>query len=154
MCRRTRWITLFAFSLGICAAQAPTFTGSWKLNVSRSTWGSKQRPATVTVDIDHNQESFKYTGVVVGAAGDERNFEFAGATDGRKYPATRVFGEGKVTLERIGRYTILTTFKSNDGNSVERTRMSLSPNGKILTYDIHVSDRGRNVHWTEVYEKQ
>jgi hypothetical protein len=49
---------------------------------------------------------------------------------------------------------ILTTFKSNDGAVIERTRMTLSRDSRTLTYEVRVTDRGRDMRWTEVYEKQ
>jgi hypothetical protein len=140
--------------VAICAAQSPGFTGLWKLNVSKSRWSGKQQPAAVTVEIDHSSPSLKYSGSVVDLQGDERYFEFAGTVDGKEYPAVRSSREGKVVLQRIGALVILTTFKADDGSFAEQTRMSLSPNGRSLTYDVRVTDRGQTTHWTEVYERQ
>jgi hypothetical protein len=154
MNRMLRWNAVAALSIAICAAQAPTFTGFWKLNVAKSSWGSKQRPSTVMLDIDHAEPVLKYSGVVVNVHGEERRFEFAGGTDGKEYPAVRPCGAGRVVLNRVGPYAIVATFKSNDGDAVEKTRMTLSRNGKLLTYDIDVTEGSRHVHWTEVYEKQ
>jgi hypothetical protein len=152
-----RWIgiaVLAAVSSGICPAQAPSFNGLWKLNVAKSKWGSKQVPVGVMVEINYNEPVLKYSGTVVNVHGEERTFEFAGATDGKEHAAVRPSGEGKVILDRVGPYVILTMFKSNDGAVVERTRMSLSRDSRILTYELQVTDRGHNVRWTEVYEKQ
>jgi hypothetical protein len=32
--------------------------------------------------------------------------------------------------------------------------MSLSRDSRTLTYEVRVTDRGRDMRWTEVYEKQ
>jgi hypothetical protein len=149
-----RLVVLAALSASVSAAQAPSFTGLWKLNVARSKWGGKQVPSGVIVEIDHREPSLKYSGTVVNVHGEERGFEFAGATDGKAHAAVRPCGEGKVILERVGPYVILTTFKSNDGAVIERTRMTLSRDSRTLTYEVRVTDRGRNIRWTEVYEKQ
>jgi hypothetical protein len=149
-----RFIILAAVSSAISAVQAPTFTGFWKLNVAKSTWGKKQVPAVVMVEIDHKEPVLKYSGDVVDVHGDGRHFEFAGATDGRECPSVRAGREGNVVLERRGPYEILATFRSNDGVVVERARMTLSRDGKVLVYDIRVTDPGGDMRWTEVYEKQ
>jgi hypothetical protein len=149
-----RVVVLAVLSASVCAAQAPSFTGLWKLNVSKSKWGSKQVPSGVVVGIDYREPSLKYAGTVVNVHGEERAFEFAGTTDGKEYAAVRPCGEGKVILERVGPYVILTTFKSSDGAVIERTRMSLSRDSRTLTYEVRVTDRGRDMRWTEVYEKQ
>lgn len=154
MSRGVGFIILAAVSTAIGAAQAPNFTGFWKLNVAKSTWGQKQAPAVVMVEIDHAAPVLKYSGDVVDVHGDGRHFEFAGATDGREYPSVRAGREGKVVLERRGPYEIVATFKSDDGLVVERARMTLSRDGKALVYNIRVSEPGGDMRWTEVYEKQ
>jgi hypothetical protein len=151
-----RWIrfaVLFVISSSICAAQAPGFTGFWKLNVVKSRWGSKQVPATVMVEINYKEPFLKYSGSVVNVFGEERVFEFAGTTDGKEHATVRPSGEGKTTLERQGPYVIQMTFKTNDGAVIEKTTMTLSRDGRTLTYAMRVTDRGRDISWTEVYDK-
>lgn len=154
MSRKLRWIILATLAVAMGAAQTPSFTGRWKLNPARSSWGNKPAPAAVTIDIDHRDQVLKYSGIVVDTHGEERYFEFAGATDGKDYPATRASGEGKAVLEQVGPYAILATFKSNDGGTVEKTGMRLSRDGKVLTYRLEVTEHGRTARWTEVYERR
>jgi hypothetical protein len=148
-----RWIALAALFVAGGAAQTPTFSGHWKLDPARSAWGRKLAPAAISLDIDHQEPFLKYSGIVVDADGEARQFDFSGATDGKEYPAIRPCGDGKVVLERVGPYAILATFKSNDGAVVERTRLSLSRDMKILTYRVELSERGGTTRWTEIYEK-
>jgi hypothetical protein len=149
-----RYAVLAAITAGICSGQAPSFTGLWKLNVAKSRWGNKQVPAGVMVEIDYQEPVLKYSGTVLNVHGEERGFEFAGATDGKEHKAVRPGGEGKLILQRLGPFEILMTFKSSNGAVVEKTRMTLSRNSRVLTYEVQVNDRGRDMRWTEVYEKQ
>lgn len=149
-----RLTALAALSLGICAAQAPTFSGLWRLNPARSHWGEKQVPTGVTVEIEQQGDSLKYSGAVMDAFGDERQFEFAGASDGKEYATVRDTGPGKVIIERLTPFVLLVTFKSDDGAVTETSRMALSRDGRTLTCQIRISRPGRDMRWTEVYEKQ
>jgi hypothetical protein len=149
-----RFTALAALSFGICLAQSPTFSGLWRLNTARSHWGEKQVPASVTVEITQQGESLKYSGAVMNALGDERQFEFAGACDGKEYPTVRETGPGKVTVQRLTPFVLLVTFRSDDGSITETSRMALSRDGRTLTSQIRVSRPGRDMRWTEVYEKQ
>jgi hypothetical protein len=98
-----RLVVLAALSASVSAAQAPSFTGLWKLNVARSKWCGKQVPSGVMVVIDHSEPSLKYSGTVINVHGEERAFDFAGATDGKEHAAVRPCGEGKAILERWDR---------------------------------------------------
>lgn len=149
-----RWAALAICALAIGAAQTPTFTGRWKLNPAKSSWGNKPAPVAVTIDIEDRGQTLKYSGIVVDTHGENREFEFAGAADGKEYPAVRASGEGKVVLERVGPYAILASFKTYDGSVVERTRMSLSRDGKVLTYRVEVTRAGSTARWVEWYERQ
>lgn len=149
-----RFTALAALSFGICTAQTPTFNGFWRLNTARSHWGQKQVPASVTVNIEQQGASLKYSGAVLDALGDERQFEFAGASDGKEYATVRDTGPGKVTVERLTPFVLLVTFKSDDGAINETSRMALSRDGRTLTCQIRISRPGRDMRWTEVYEKQ
>ena len=133
--------------------QQSSFSGTWKLNREKSKWKSLRKPISVIVTIDHKQPAFSYSGSLVDADGELRNFEFSGFVDGKEYPAQREYGEGKVILKWAGLNTLTATFKTNDGRWVETTSRSLSRNGKTLTQQLRVKGPEGEVTWTEIYEK-
>ena len=45
-----------------CSAQSPSLSGTWNLDVGKSSWGKKAQPLSVVVQIDHNEPRFRYTG--------------------------------------------------------------------------------------------
>ena len=75
--------------------QQSSFSGTWKLNREKSKWKSLRKPISVIVTIDHKQPAFSYSGSLVDADGELRNFEFSGFVDGKEYPAQREYGEGR-----------------------------------------------------------
>ena len=129
------------------------FSGTWKLNLGKSSWRGLRKPISVIVTIEHKQASFSYSGSLVDADGELRNFEFSGFVDGKEYPATREYGEGKVALKWAGSNSLMATFKTSDGRWVETTTRSLSRNGKTLTQQLRLKAPDREITWTEMYEK-
>jgi hypothetical protein len=129
------------------------FSGTWRLNREKSSWRGLRKPISVIVTIEHKQAAFSYSGSLVDADGELRNFEFSGFVDGKEHPATREYGEGKVALKWAGSNTLTATFKTSDGGWVETTTRSLSRNGKTLTQQLRLKAPDREVTWTEVYEK-
>jgi hypothetical protein len=144
------WIIL---ALGSFAAQIPDLTGTWKLNVAKSSWGKKQKPSSVLVVVEHNEPALKYHGTVVDAHGDGRHFDFSGAIDGREHPVSGQYGEGKTTIRRVDSNTTTSRFQSNDGLIVETARTILSRDGKVLTRQLRLKDPNGEISWTEIYEK-
>jgi hypothetical protein len=134
------------------AAQA-NFSGTWKLNREKSRYGSLRKPVSVIVTIMHKEPAFQYSGSVVDADGDLRNFEFSGNIDGRDYPATRAFGHGAVSLKWIAPNAMTATFRSNDGKWVEITTWSLSRTGRTLTQRVRLKGPDGEISWTEIYDK-
>ena len=94
-------IAWLALSTGICAAQTPNLTGTWKLNIEKSRWGKRPKPVSVLLDIEHKEPMVKYAGRVVDAREETREFNFSGTIDGKEYPATTPYGEGKVRPHRV-----------------------------------------------------
>jgi len=142
-----------AIPLLLCAAIVPNLTGDWKLNVDKSHWGKKVRPVSETVHIDHNEPSWKYKGSVTEPNGEPRTFSYDGAIDGKERDASSPYGPGKMTFRRVNRFTISSTFKSNDGRFTE-TATSTSTDGRVLTRRMSLNSPDGNLSWTEVFEKQ
>lgn len=129
------------------------FTGTWKLNREKSKYGNLRKPVSVIVTIDHRNPTFSYSGSVVDADGDLRNFEFSGAIDGKQYPASRSYGQGTIVLRWTSSNTFTEVFTSADGRWVETITRSLSRNGRTLTQRTQIRGPDGQVTWTEVYDK-
>ena len=98
------WRLAFAlsFAIVVAIAQVPDLSGTWQLNVQKSSWGKHPKPTGGTVVIEHHEPAFKYSGAVEIENGTETsdgqsNFSFNGAIDGKEYPVTRTAGAGKMT---------------------------------------------------------
>ncbi len=144
-----------AFCLSTCLAQVADLSGTWDLNLDKSSWGQVQKPLAITVTIEHREPAIRYTGTIVYAAGeDTRTFSFQGAIDGKEYPITRSFGSGKIRIRRVNARTTESVFRSDDGQWEEVTRTSISVDGKTLRREIRRKGPPGELRWTEVYDKR
>ncbi len=139
---------------GWCQAQVSDFSGLWNLNVAKSSWGRKQKPHSVSIEIEHREPALKYHGTVVDTHGDGRYFSFEGAIDGKEYRYQGPYGEGAVRLQRVDSRTVSSAFTSTDGKVMENITMRLSRDGRSFTYQVRLRDPGGEMSWTEVYEKK
>jgi hypothetical protein len=152
----TRVIAVAAMllSLAACGAKAPDLSGNWKLNVEKSTWGKVRKPTGVSLEIQHNEPSLKYSGRVVDAESEGREFSFEGAIDGREYSTHGAFADGRIVFERKPGNVIASTFHSGDGLLTESAETSVSADGKILTRRVRLKRPDSDLSWTERYERR
>jgi hypothetical protein len=129
-------------------------TGFWQLDVEKSSWGKMQKPGTVTIEIEHNEPSLKYSGSVTYSDETLRGFWFDGAIDGKEYPVERSYGPGKATISRRSPWTIVSTYHSNDGLFAESATMTISRDGTTLTRHMRVKTPEVSHSWTEIYRKR
>jgi hypothetical protein len=140
-------------ALGVCAGQPANISGSWHLNIEKSHWGSKLKPQSVTLVIEHNEPLLRYSGTVTHVNEDTRDFIFEGAIDGKPYSVVGSGGAGTVVLHRVDLNTIESVFRNADGTSIENTRTSVSRDGRLLTRQIRLQTPAGTHTWTEVYER-
>jgi len=147
-------VVCLGLAAGLCQAQGVSFSGMWKLNVQRSSWGKKQKPNSITLEIEHREPAFKYQGTVVDAQGDGRDFAFEGILDGKEYLFQSARREGTIRLQRVDSRTVRSVFRSSDGRVEETATARLSGDGRVLTYQVRLKDPAGEMSWTEVYEKK
>ena len=140
-------------ALGVCAGQPANLTGHWHLNVEKSHWGSKPKPQSVTLFIEHNEPMLRYRGTVTHTNEDTRDFTFEGTIDGRPYSMMGSGGMGTVVLRRVDLNTFESVFRNADGSYIETARNSLSRDGRLLTRQIRLRTPEGTETWTEVYER-
>jgi len=152
---RRSWIAVLAFFvLPVLAADIPDLGGVWELNAGKSTWGKMRKPVSVVLEINHNQLSLNYSGVVTYADGESREFGFDGAIDGNYYPMMRSFGSGKCAFHRISLTTVESTYHSDDSLYTESSRMVLSRDGRVMTRFMYLKSPEGDRNWIEVYERR
>ena len=65
------------------AQEAGDMSGTWVLNIGKSTWGKHPKPSNGTITIEHREPSFKYKGLVGMHQGsetaDQQPFQFGGS---------------------------------------------------------------------------
>ena len=53
--------SVLSFALVVASAQVTDLSGTWQLNVQKSSWGNHPKPNGGTVVIEHHEPAFKYT---------------------------------------------------------------------------------------------
>lgn len=150
------WCALAVLSLSVstAAGAVASLSGNWRLNLERSSWGTRPKPISVTLSVDHNEPVLTYSGVVVYSGEDARPFTFAGSIDGQTYPMDRSFGAGTAVVRRINALTIESVFRTPDGRCRETARTSITADGKVLTRRIRMETDGVVSVSTEVYTRE
>ena len=155
------WRLAFALSTAmlLAGADVPDLSGTWKLNVQKSSWGKHPKPTSGTVTIEHHEPSLKYSGTVAVEHGSETDdskgtFSFDGAIDGKEYPVTGVAGTGKLSIRRLSPTTTVSELKSPDGAVLQTAKTTISSDGKRLTREVKQTTSAGEVSWTEVYDRQ
>jgi hypothetical protein len=90
---------------------------------------------------------------VIYSGEDARMFAFSGAVDGKAYDMERSFGAGTAVLHRTNDLTFESVFHAADGTSIERTRTTISRDGRTLTRWIRLQSNGQTSTSTEVYDR-
>lgn len=111
----------------------PNFSGTWKMNAAKSSFGELPQPLEYERRIDHKEPLIQMTVRQVGPMG-EQSVDAVLRTDGQ--PTTNKYrgGEAKTTAEWASRELELTTTRSLEGGeAVTRETWSLSEDGKTLS---------------------
>ncbi len=138
-----------ALASALLSAQAkPNFTGSWELNVAKSDL-SGAPIAKLTVQIEHNDPTFKYT--AKGSAGGE-DFEETETltTDGKPGPDSH----GNQVTSHWDGATLVIAVNGADGSPLYESRMTLSADGKTTIRDFLRTSADGPQKRHEIFEKQ
>jgi hypothetical protein len=125
---------LLAFAFAALPAIAkPNFSGDWKLNVSKSTFGQMPAPNSMTSKIAHEDPTLKNSTKQSSARGDfesESNY----TTDGKEC-TNQMFGNPvKSTVKWDGDALLIDTkAKFGDNDVTIQDKWTLSEDGKTLT---------------------
>ena len=149
----TRFILIlaFCFAASLCFAANP-FTGTWKLDESKSKLGPG---ASHNSTVIYSQEGDKAKTTIEGTTADGKPFhnEWVGKWDGKDYP---VIGgpEDSRAVTKVNDRTLDLNIKK-DGKVIATGRVVVSPDGKTRTVTLTSTDaQGKKVKSTLVYDKQ
>ena len=144
------------------AQEADPFTGTWKLNVARSTMTS---PATAskeeTVTYRHVNGEEIYSSEAITAKGEHERTDYRGVYDGafghiRMTIDGKVVSEGPLQLRKLDDRTRLRIAMRPDGRIGGIIVRRMSPDGKTITSSIlRIEPDGKVVnHETRIFDKQ
>jgi hypothetical protein len=151
-----RFMAVFSLCMPLFlnAQQPRDMTGEWTLDVGASSWGNAHSPLSVLMTIDHHEPALRYSGSIMYANEETRQFAFDGRIDGRDYFMERSFGAGRIVIRRLSASSIRSVFRSDDALYTETAVTTISRDGRRLTRRIHVTGPAGDSHWTESYVRR
>jgi hypothetical protein len=136
------------------AQAAPNLTGEWKLNVGKSNYGSFPAPLGATRKIVQSGVKLSMTTIQKGAQG-EVTTQLNYTTDGKEVVNKMQTGESKGSAQWIGDKLMIESSREMQGATLKQKEIwALSPDGKTLTIDAHVSIPNGEFDVRQVFEKQ
>ena len=150
-------VSAVVLSAGIAAlsgqARDPR-TGTWILNVAKSTYKPGPAPKRQTVRIEPSGQGEHVRSEALNANGTRVVMDYTAAYDGTDYPLKGSPVANAVSLKRIDAYTT-ERFDKKDGHVVLVYRRVVSADGKTMTVTINgVNAQGQQVSNTVVFQKQ
>ncbi len=145
---RSILLALFAASISFAAPDTgkPDFTGDWRLNVGKSSFGKAPKPQSMMLKAIRNGEvlhSVQTTDVGQGPKSVEGDWFL----DGKQHPVEPSAQSNKQTqMSRWQGNAIVAERQTENGGYKETIRMTLSSDGKTATETIYVkSPNGNNI---------
>jgi hypothetical protein len=136
--RNATWMALVAITVPLVAWQKPNFTGTWRMDPSRSRFGTDRTPKSLVWEIQHRDPILKLTEI---EPSDRRSEEVT--TDGTPQKSNIMLSE--IWMETRARWkaeTLEWIRTSNLPKEVVVDAWTLSKDGKTLT----VERPARGVH--------
>ena len=155
-------------SLGVCGslvltlalvvpARAADQTGTWKLNVTKSSYSPGPTPKSSTVKITAIDNGLTLTNDIVPAAGKPTHAEYTAHYDGKDVTATAGTlpnGADRISFKRIDANTFEMTGKLK-GKVMSTSRIVISADGKTRTVTVTgTTVDGKPLKNVLVYDKQ
>jgi hypothetical protein len=147
-------IELLLFTEAPARAAEPNLSGDWKLNLAKSDYGKFPTPISVTRKIDHTGSKLIFSTTQKGAQGEVTS-KLAYTTDGSESVNEVAGGQSKGTAQWIGGMLIIESSREFQGATLKQKEIwRLSPDGKVLTVDAHVSIPNGEFDVKQVFDKQ
>ncbi len=133
------------------AAKDP-FVGTWVLDPVKSDFSPDPTPDRRTMEFDARDGGLYHATRTVAGFGNTDVVDYTAKFDGKDYLVSGSVLDS-VSLKRIDANTIERAGKIR-GQVTETCRMTVSPDGKMLTMKIQGSAYGRKYQSTQVYHRQ
>jgi hypothetical protein len=150
-------ILMLVAGLGTALAERSNFSGEWKLNVDKSDFGMAPAVSNRTDKIVHKDPSLQITRAQTTAAGAGTS-EYTCTTDGKECAVSITGGAVKLSGAAFKWVEDTLTFDGkgtyNGGDLSIHEKWALSPDGKALTIQRHLTVSVGEADQTLVLEKQ
>ncbi|HLH18932.1 MAG TPA: hypothetical protein VKX45_17060 [Bryobacteraceae bacterium] len=150
-----RAILLSALLATACFAQSqPNFSGTWKLNVSKSDFGMMPAPDSRTDVIEHAGDTLKDQVAANGQQG-KQEYLLTFKTDGTETVNKIADREVKVSAKWDGPAMVVTTKLDFQGTEILiKSNWTLSSDGATLTQAAHIASPMGEMDQKAIFEKQ
>jgi hypothetical protein len=143
-----------ALALTAAAADKPNFSGEWKLNLAKSTFGPVPAPTSFTRKVAHSEPSLTIADDQKGGTGDQSDTRTY-TTDGKEidYQANGANVKGTATWD--GDTLVIRTNADAGGVTISIIeKMTLSGGNKTLTDGVHIVTPQGEIDVTYIFDKQ
>ena len=152
---KAAFCALFALTLltgTVAAADKPNFSGDWKMNATKSSFGPIPGPSSITRKVTHAEPSLAIVEEQqgdMGTQGTTRKY----TTDGKDMTFESGGAVVRGTAVWEGNTLILTSIVDAIGATFT-DRMSLSEDGRTLTSAVHIASAQGELDLVVVFDKQ
>ena len=147
---------LLTIAVGLIQAQAKTdFSGTWKVNASKSDFGPMPPPDSRTEKITQQDPDLKANVASTGGPMGDMTYDVMYNTDGKETTNNVAGGEFKSVAKWDGDELVIETKGSINGTDfTAKDRWTLSSDGKTLTRASHLSSAMGEADVKMVFDKQ
>lgn len=146
---------IFAAQTRVAAQGVPNLTGTWTLAADKSDFGPMPAPTSRTDVIDHREPAITIKRTILNSgSAAAASFDLKYAVDGKPHTNTTPQGEVTSTLKWDGAVLVITSQVPTPAGTAEVTdRLSLSADGKTLTFDRTILVQGQELKQNVVMVK-
>ncbi len=148
-------LSLLTLAIGFVAQAKTDYSGTWKLDTSKSDFGPIPPPDTLTETITHQDPSLKASVASTGGPQGDMKYDINYTTDGKECVNKVGDNEFKSTLNWEGDDLVVNTKGSFGGNDfTSKDRWTVSSDGKTLTVTRHLASAMGEADVKEIFTKQ
>jgi hypothetical protein len=147
-------LLVIATACTIAAADKPDFSGNWKIDLDKSSFGMMPPPTSMTSKITHKDPELVVENTQDGAQGVQTNTAKY-STDGKETTNSMMGTDVKSKAVWDGKNLVVNSSLDAGGAQVKLvTKYSLSDDGKTLTSALNISAPQGDFEMTMVFVKQ
>jgi hypothetical protein len=145
----TLFVILAAASVAM-AADKPDFSGDWKMDADKSSFGQIPPPASIVAKIDHKDPALSVT-----TTQNDQTQTFKYSTDGKETTNSMMGNDMKSKANWDGKTLVISSTANMGGADLKMdTKYSLSDDGKTLTQALKIAAPQGEFEMTIVLVKQ